>query len=93
MDFRLCFDIENLYALADYIILENLFLLVLIVAPKFETMDKRNSFMREVFVTNYPKDTICGESLVRILAKPNARDSDLLQAQAIEVLAKSNLML
>ena len=74
-------------------ILENLFLLVLIVAPKFESMDKRRSFMHEVFVTNYPQDTICGENLARILTKPTERDSDLLQAQAIEILAKSNLML
>jgi hypothetical protein len=75
------------------VILENLFLLVLIVAPKFESMDKRSGFMREVFVANYPQDTICGESLARMLAKPTERDSDLLQAQAIEILAKSNLML
>lgn len=78
---------------SDYIILENLLLLVLIVAPKFESMDKRTSFMREVFVTNYPKDTTCAESLVKILAKPTERDSDILQAQAIDILAKSNLML
>lgn len=68
-------------------------LLVLIVAPKFDSMDKRNTFMREVFVTNYPEDAMCGENLARILAKPTERDSDLLQAQAIDVLAKSNLML
>ncbi|KAF9783839.1 hypothetical protein BJ322DRAFT_882244 [Thelephora terrestris] len=82
----------TLYGSKDYVILENLFLLVLIVAPKFESMDKRSGFMREVFVANYPQDTICGESLARMLAKPTERDSDLLQAQAIEILAKSNLM-
>ena len=49
--------------------------------------------MREVFVTNYPEDTTCGEGLAGILAKPRERDSDLLQAQAIEILAQSNLML
>jgi len=80
-------------SLADYVILENLLLLVLIVAPKSEFMDKRSAFMRDVFVTNYPEDTTCGERLARILAKPTERDADLLQAQAIDVLAQSNLML
>ena len=91
--FRSGFDALGSHPFADYVILENLLLLVLIVAPKFHSMDKRSSFMREVFVMNYPWDTICGESLVTILAKPTARDSDVLQAQAIEVLAKSNIML
>lgn len=49
--------------------------------------------MREVFVTNYPEDTVSGESLAKILTKPTERDSDLLQAQAIDILAQSNLML
>jgi len=49
--------------------------------------------MREVFVTNYHEDTTCGESLARVLTKPTERDPDLLQAQAIDVLAQSNLML
>ena len=80
-------------SLTDYVILENLFLLVLLVAPKSEFMDKRSNFMHEVFVLNCPEDTICGETLARILTKPTERDSDLLQAQAIEVLAGSNLML
>ena len=79
--------------LTDYVILENLLLLVLIVAPKFEFMDKRSAFMREVFVTNHPENTMCGEGLARILTKPTERDSDLLQAQAIDILAQSNLML
>ena len=74
-------------------ILENLLLLVLLVAPKFDVMDERTNFMREVFVTNYPEDAICGENLARILAKPTEKDSDLLQAQVIELLAQSNLML
>ena len=78
---------------ADYVILEILLLLVLMAAPKSEFMDKRSTYMREVFITNYPEDTICGESLARILTKPTERDSDLLQAQAIDVLAQSNLML
>ena len=90
---RLGFEAIGLCAPADYIILENLLLLVLIVAPKFEFMEKRSNFMREVFVTNYPKDTTCGDTLARILTKPTERDSDLLQAQAMDVLAKSNLML
>jgi hypothetical protein len=79
--------------LADYVILENLLLLVLIVAPKFEFMDKRSAFIREVFVTNYPENIICGESLARVLTKPTERDSDLLQAQVIDILAQNNLML
>lgn len=74
-------------------VLENILLLVLIVAPKSEFMDKRGAFMREVFVTNYPEDDICGEALAGILAKPTQSDSDLLQAQAINILAQSNLML
>lgn len=78
---------------ADYVVLENLLLLVLIVAPGFESMGKRSAFVREVFVTGYPEDTICGENLARILTKPTERDSDILQAQAIDILAKSNLML
>lgn len=80
---------------ADYVILENLLLLVLIVAPKFDSasIEKRSNFMREVFVMNNPNDAICGESLAKILGKPTARDSDLLQAQAVDILAKSNLML
>jgi hypothetical protein len=90
---RLGFGPVSSHALADYIILENLFLFVLIIAPKFESMDKRRSFMREVFVMDYSEETICGESLAKILAKPTERDSDLLQAQAIDVLANSNLML
>jgi len=49
--------------------------------------------MREVFVTNYPEDAVSGESLARILTKPTEKDSDLLQAQAIDILAQSNLML
>jgi len=49
--------------------------------------------MREVFVTNYSEDTTCGEGLATILTKPRERDSDLLQAQAIDILAQSNLML
>jgi len=49
--------------------------------------------MREVFVTNYPEDTICGEGLAKILTKPTEKDSDLLQAQAIDILAQRNLML
>ena len=77
----------------DYVVLENLLLLVLIVAPKFEFLDKRSAFMREVFVTNCPEDTICGETLARILTKPTEGDSDLLQAQAVDILAKSNFML
>jgi len=75
------------------VVLENLLLLVLIVAPKSEFLDKRSAFMREVFVTNHPEDTVCGDSLARILTKPTERDSDLLQAQTINILAKSNLML
>lgn len=74
-------------------ILENLFLLVLIVAPKPESMDERSNFMREVFVMDYSEETICGENLASILAKPIERDPDLLQAQAIDVLANTNLML
>lgn len=80
-------------SLADYVILENLLLLVLIIAPKSELADKRGAFMREVFVTNYPGNTICGEGLARVLTKPTERDSDLLQAKAIDILAQSNLML
>ena len=68
-------------------------MLVLIVAPKFEFMDKRSAFMREVFVTNHPEVAVCGEGLARILTKPTEKDSDLLQAQAIDILAQSNLML
>jgi len=49
--------------------------------------------MREVFITNYPEDAVSGEGLARILTKPTERDSDLLQAQAIDILAQSNLML
>ncbi|KAF9648423.1 hypothetical protein BDM02DRAFT_2278694 [Thelephora ganbajun] len=81
-----------LYGSKDYVVLENLLLLVLIIAPKFEFMDQRSTFMREVFVMNHPEDTVCGESLARILTRPAERDSDLLQAQAIDVLAKSNLI-
>jgi len=75
------------------VVLENLLLLVLIVAPKSEFLAKRSAFMREVFVTNHPEDTVCGDGLARILTKPTEKDSDLLQAQAINILAKSNLML
>ena len=78
---------------ADYVVLENLLLLVLIVAPGFEPMGKRGAFVREVFLTGYPEDNICGENLANILTKPTERDSDILQAQAIDILAKSNLML
>jgi len=78
---------------ADYVVLENLLLLVLIVAPGFESMGKRSTFVREVFVTGYPEDTICGENLAKILTKPTERDSDILQAQAIDILANGNLML
>ena len=78
---------------ADYVVLENLLLLVLIVAPGFESMGKRSAFVHEAFVMGYPEDTICGENLARILTKPTERDSDVLQAQAIDILAKSNLML
>lgn len=74
-------------------ILENLLLLTLIVAPKSESMDKRGAFMREVFVTNYPEDSMYGEDLAKILTKPTEKDSDLLQAQVIDILAKGNLML
>jgi len=49
--------------------------------------------MREVFVTNYPEDAVSGENLAKVLTKPTERDSDLLQAQAIDILAQSNLML
>jgi hypothetical protein len=86
-------DCVLMHTPTDYVVLENLLLLVLIVAPKFEFMDKRSAFMREVFVTNCPEDTICGETLARILTKPTERDSDLLQAQAIDILAKSKFML
>ena len=79
--------------LTDYVVMENLLLLILIVAPKFEPMDKRSAFMREVFVTNHPEDIMYGESLAKILTKPTEKDSDLLQAQAIDILAKGNLML
>ena len=79
--------------LPDYVVLENLLLLVLIIAPKSEVMDKRSVFMREVFVTNYPGDTICGERLAEMLTKPTERDSDLIQAKAMDILAQSNLML
>jgi len=78
---------------ADYVVLENLLLLVLIVAPGVESVGERGAFVREVFVTGYPEDVICGENLARVLAKPTERDSDILQAQAIDILAKSNLML
>lgn len=80
-------------SLADYVVLENLLLLVLIVAPKFEVMAERSAFVRGVFVAGDSEDTRCGEDLARILTKPTKSDSDLLQAQAIDVLAKSNLML
>jgi len=66
----------------DYVVLENLLLLVLIVAPGFESMGKRGAFVHEVFVTGYPEDTICGENLAKILTKPTGRDSDILQAAA-----------
>ena len=56
-------------------------------------MDKRGAFMREVFVTNYPEDSMYGEDLAKILTKPTEKDSDLLQAQVIDILAKGNLML
>ena len=68
-------------------------MLVLIIAPKPGVMDKRSAFMREVFVTNYPGDTTCGEGLAKILARPTERDSDLIQAKAMDILAQSNLML
>lgn len=66
---------------------------MLIVAPKFDVIEKRNNFLREVFVMDYSEETICGENIARILAESTEMDSDLLQAQAIDVLAKSNLML
>ena len=78
---------------ADYVVLENLLLLVLIVAPGFESMEKRSAFVHEVFVTGYPEDTTSGENLARILTKPTEKDSDILQAQAIDILARNNLML
>jgi len=77
----------------DYVVLENFLLLVLIVSPGFESMGKRSAFVREVFVTGYPEDSVRDESLAKILTKPTETDSDILQAQAIDILAKSNLML
>lgn len=49
--------------------------------------------MREVFVTNCPGDTACGEGLAKLLAKPTEKDSDLIQAKAMDILAQNNLML